>query len=94
MPAPIRIDDLLAATGGRLLAPAPVRSFRLAVVDSRRVVPGCLFVAMRGERDDGHRYVASAIAAGAVAALVEREVTLPSTARAAVVRVQDSLIAL
>jgi UDP-N-acetylmuramoyl-tripeptide--D-alanyl-D-alanine ligase len=94
VPAPIRIDDLLAATGGRLLAPTLVRSFRLAVVDSRRVVPGCLFVAMRGERDDGHRYVANAIAAGAVAALVERDVTLPPTPKAALVRVQDSLIAL
>ncbi|MGH2463094.1 MAG: UDP-N-acetylmuramoyl-tripeptide--D-alanyl-D-alanine ligase [Candidatus Limnocylindria bacterium] len=94
MPPPIRIDDLLAATGGRLLAPTTVRSFRLAVVDSRRVVPGCLFVALRGERDDGHRFVADAVAAGAVAALVERDVTLPSESIAAMVRVQDSLTAL
>ena len=94
MPPPIRIDDLLAATGGRLLAPTTVRSFRLAVVDSRRAVPGCLFVALRGERDDGHRYLADAIAAGAVAALVEREVDLPPGADAALVRVADSLAAI
>jgi len=94
VPAPIRIDDLLAATGGRLLASSSVRSFRLAVVDSRRVVPGCLFVALRGERDDGHRFVAEAVAAGAVAVLVEREVALPAAATAALIRVQDSLTAL
>jgi UDP-N-acetylmuramoyl-tripeptide--D-alanyl-D-alanine ligase len=87
----IRIDDLLAATGGRLQAPTTVRSFRLAVVDSRRVIPGCLFVALPGERDDGHRFVAEALAAGAVAALVEREVSLPADTNAAVVRVADSL---
>jgi UDP-N-acetylmuramoyl-tripeptide--D-alanyl-D-alanine ligase len=87
----IRIDDLLAATGGRLQAPTTVRSFRLAVVDSRRVIPGCLFVALPGERDDGHRFVAEALAAGAVAALVEREVSLPADTDAAVVRVADSL---
>jgi UDP-N-acetylmuramoyl-tripeptide--D-alanyl-D-alanine ligase len=91
VPATIRIDDLLAATGGRLQAPTTVRSFRLAVVDSRRAHPGCLFVALPGERDDGHRFVADAIERGAVAALVERDVTLPPGAEAAVVRVADSL---
>ncbi len=70
VPSPIRIDDLLAATGGRLQAPTTVRSFRLAVVDSRNAVPECLFVALPGERTDGHRFVAYALAAGAVAALV------------------------
>lgn len=91
VPASIRIDDLLAATGGRLQAPTTVRSFRLAVVDSRRALPGSLFVALPGERDDGHRFVADAVARGAVAALVEREVTLPAGTDAAVVRVADSL---
>jgi UDP-N-acetylmuramoyl-tripeptide--D-alanyl-D-alanine ligase len=91
VPAPISIDDLLAATGGRLQAPTTVRSFRLAVVDSRRATPGSLFVALPGERTDGHRFVAEAIAAGAAAVLVEREVALPAGSNAAVVRVADSL---
>ena len=91
VPAPIRIDDLLAATGGRLQAPTTVRSFRLAVVDSRKAAPGTLFVALPGERTDGHRFVSDALAGGAVAALVEREVGLPAGTDAAVVRVADSL---
>jgi UDP-N-acetylmuramoyl-tripeptide--D-alanyl-D-alanine ligase len=91
VPGRIRIDDLLAATGGRLQAPTTVRSFSLAVVDSRRSQPDCLFVALPGERDDGHRFVADAIGRGAVAALVEHEVTLPAGTDAAVVRVADSL---
>jgi UDP-N-acetylmuramoyl-tripeptide--D-alanyl-D-alanine ligase len=91
---PIRIDDLLAATGGRLQAPTTVRSFRLAVVDSRRVTPESLFVALPGERTDGHRFVAEAVAAGAAAVLVERDVDLPAGTDAAVVRVTDSLRAL
>lgn len=41
--------------------------------DSRRVGPGDGFVAWPGAATDGRRYVASALAAGAVAALVERE---------------------
>ena len=35
--------------------------------DSRRVQPGWLFVAMRGETSDGNRYIDSAIKRGAVA---------------------------
>ncbi len=40
--------------------------------DSRRVQRGDLFVARRGQHSDGHEHVADAIAAGAVAVLVER----------------------
>jgi UDP-N-acetylmuramoyl-L-alanyl-D-glutamate--2,6-diaminopimelate ligase len=39
--------------------------------DSRRVKPGCLFVAMRGEASDGNRFIDSAIAAGAVAVVTD-----------------------
>lgn len=45
--------------------------------DSRGVVPGNLFLAIRGERVDGHAYVAQAFAHGAAAALVERPVNGP-----------------
>ena len=43
-------------------------------IDSRRVKPGQCFVALAGERVDGHAYVAQAQAAGAVAAIVSRPV--------------------
>jgi UDP-N-acetylmuramoyl-L-alanyl-D-glutamate--2,6-diaminopimelate ligase len=43
--------------------------------DSRQVRPGCLFVAVRGERTDGHKFVESAVASGAVAVLVEERVS-------------------
>src|SRR5699024_6614728 len=45
-----------------------------AVIDSRKVTPGALFVALPGERVDGHDYVAAAHEAGAAAALVSRHV--------------------
>lgn len=43
-------------------------------MDSRTVTPGSLYVAIRGQRADGHRFVESAIAAGAVAVAVETEI--------------------
>lgn len=48
-------------------------AFPEAVIDSRLATPGCLFVALRGERVDGHDFVAGAVARGARAALVRRE---------------------
>ena len=66
--------DLRAAAelvAGRLIGAGA--GFRDVSIDSRKVVPGSLFVALRGERCDGHDHVAAAFAAGAVAALVERE---------------------
>lgn len=42
-------------------------------IDSRTMKPGQLFFAVRGERLDGHDYVEAALAAGAVAAVIEKQ---------------------
>ena len=94
VPPSISIDDLLAATGGRLLESTSVTAFRGASVDSRNVTSDSCFVALRGDRTDGHRFVVDALRAGAVAALVERSVDLPPDLEAAVVQVPDPLRAL
>lgn len=44
-----------------------------AAIDSRLVIPGSLFVALVGEKADGHEFVAEAFDSGAVAALVEKD---------------------
>ncbi len=46
-------------------------------IDSRTVQPGDLFVALRGDTHDAHAYVAQALQAGAVAAVVDRIVEEP-----------------
>ena len=45
--------------------------------DSRRVKPGCVFVAMRGETSDGNRYIDQAIQAGAVAVATDSPTEKP-----------------
>jgi len=60
--------------------------------DSRTLQSGDLFVALRGERYDGHDFVDKAAAAGAVAALIDRE--HQQTARLPVAAVDDTTVAL
>ncbi len=97
VPPTIRLEDLLAATGGRLHGPAPAAPFSIsgASVDSRRITPGSIFVALPGERTDGHAFVADALRAGAAGAIVERPIELPDDrADAPQVVVADALRAL
>ena len=68
------------------------RTFARAAIDSREVQRGDLFFAIRGEREDGHDFVAQALAAGALGAVVERPIEAPETA--SVFHVNNSLNAL
>ena len=94
VPPTIHLDDLLAASGGRLERPTSVTSITGASVDSRRVIPGSCYVALVGERVDGHSFVVDALRAGASATLVSRPVDVPDDLDAAIVRVADPLHAL
>ncbi len=60
--------DATQATAQNLDAPTIAVGI---TTDSRAVGPGQLFVALRGEKFDGHDFVAAAIAAGCVAAVVD-----------------------
>jgi len=81
--------EIAAATGGTLVGVAPDRAIEGVGTDSRRLLPGSLFVALLGERHDGHRYAEAASAAGALP-LVARGRDLASPR----IEVEDTLIAL
>jgi UDP-N-acetylmuramoyl-tripeptide--D-alanyl-D-alanine ligase len=63
-------------------------------IDSRTLRPGELFFAVRGERLDGHDYVAAALAAGAVGAVVGRDRLPGFAAQARLLAVEEPLAAL
>ena len=73
----MQLHDLLAGLSGSEGAGSPELrgdpgvDVGSVVHDSREVRPGALFCCIRGENADGHRYAADAVAAGAVALLVE-----------------------
>ncbi len=69
----LTVADVLAVTGGRAWYPPGAtlpEAVTGVVTDSRKVSPGDLFVALRGPRTDGHRFVDDARARGAVLAIV------------------------
>jgi UDP-N-acetylmuramoyl-tripeptide--D-alanyl-D-alanine ligase len=75
----LRFDQLAETVGGSLLdAGVANRRFTGASIDSRSIKDGELFIALRGERADGHEYVAQAFANGAAGALVESRFEAPS----------------
>ena len=65
---------IVAATGGSASGDFQVSGVE---TDSRDVRPGDLFVALKGEAMDGHRFIEKAFAAGAAAVLVDRPVDGP-----------------
>jgi UDP-N-acetylmuramoyl-tripeptide--D-alanyl-D-alanine ligase len=63
-------QTLATATGGRLLRDGPAGTLG---TDSRRVAPGSWFLALPGDRFDGHDFLPHARAAGCAGAVVSRE---------------------
>ncbi len=80
--------ELRDRTGG---AAGACESVERVVIDSREVRRGDLFVAIAGDRHDGHDHVAEAFDRGAVGAIVERE---PEATGGWWIRVDDSVRAL
>jgi len=77
--------EIAAATGGTASGTFAVSG---VTFDSREVGPGDLFIAMKGEATDGHRFLDKAFAAGAAGAVVSQEIEQPH------VRVPDTTEAL
>lgn len=87
----LSLGEIVEATGGEVRAGRHA-AVRGVTTDSRDDVAGKLFVALAGERFDGHGFVADVARRGAHAVLVSRDVEVP--ADTSVVRVGDTLAAL
>lgn len=87
--ATIVSGDTQSALGAVIVSGA-VKVAGPVIVDSRRAVYGCIFIAMRGEKTDGHEFVQAAIEAGASVIIAEH----PLAVSVPVIVVNDSLDAL
>ncbi|HOJ13030.1 MAG TPA: UDP-N-acetylmuramoyl-tripeptide--D-alanyl-D-alanine ligase [Deltaproteobacteria bacterium] len=87
----ISARDVVAFTDGYLLSGDIDTVFTGVSTDSRSIGPGELFVALRGERFNGHAYVSQALERGAAGAVVMEEIP---RAGGVIISVEDSLQAL
>ncbi len=89
----LTLEQLLAATGGRLMGSAPLTAqVQQVSTDSRSIQPGSLFVPLVGEQFDGHNFIPMALQAGAAGFLTAREMPVPEGSFA--ILVPDTQLAL
>ncbi len=85
------LDELISSHQGRLEVLERTGDQRVTITsltdDSRKVEPGSLFVAVKGERADGHEFLDRVESAGAAAVVVERG---PAVGSLPSIRVRDS----
>ena len=91
---PMSLEEIAQAVQGRLIAGTATVNVPVATsafTDSRQIVEGSVFVAIAGERVDGHDYVPHVGAQGAVAAIVDHEI---ADAGVPQIVVEDTVLAL
>ncbi|WP_157872968.1 UDP-N-acetylmuramoyl-tripeptide--D-alanyl-D-alanine ligase [Desulfoscipio gibsoniae] len=86
------VGEVYRAIGGRLLQGDENMTVSRVCTDTRQIAPGDLFFALRGENFDAHDFVDQAIAGGAGALVVSRDVDVQP--RVPLIRVGDTLAGL
>jgi UDP-N-acetylmuramoyl-tripeptide--D-alanyl-D-alanine ligase len=82
-PIALTAADIARVSEGRVAAGDPTRRFPRVSIDSRTLQPGELFFAIRGDRFDGHDFVAQVLSAGAGGVVVSRSSASEAAADAA-----------
>lgn len=75
---PLKLDEVASAIDARPLGELGRYAVKSVCIDSRQVGTGDLFFAIKGDRHDGHDYVASAVDKGAMAAVVSKPDRVPT----------------
>jgi UDP-N-acetylmuramoyl-tripeptide--D-alanyl-D-alanine ligase len=88
------LEEILTATGGKVEGRPKASRFDEIVTDSSKVKTGSVFVALKGERFDGHRFVQDAISRGAGCLLVHQTLGAADRRSVTAVKVPDTLRAL
>src|SRR5437867_86863 len=89
---PRSLDFVCRACGGELISGSPQMQILRVSTDSRRIARGDLFFAIRGDKFDGHDFIAEVVQKGASAVVMER--ARATTLDAGVIAVDDTRKAL
>ncbi len=97
LPTPEQICDICQANALVRASDSWAQPVQSISTDSRNLAAGHVFVALRGDRFDGHSFVETAAAAGATVAIVDQAFELPETlgdaVRCSILQVEDTLAA-
>jgi UDP-N-acetylmuramoyl-tripeptide--D-alanyl-D-alanine ligase len=94
----LTIKQIIKAVAGHLMRGDPNSCVKGVSTDSRTIVPGELFIALKGERFDGHSFISESLVQKASALLVNRksnlQEVLPPECTIPIIEVNDTLTAL
>jgi len=90
----MKLTELIAGLKVEKVRGNPDVEIKGLTYDSRKVEKNCLFVAIRGLKDDGHRFIPEAIKKGAQAIVVEKEIPSSVSGQAIMIKVASSRSAL
>lgn len=88
----LKIEEILKATGGKLALTGSVSEISTVSIDTRTIVRGDLFVAIRGQHFNGHDFINDAVKNGAAGVVFEKGCYKPKNILA--IEVEDSIRAL
>ena len=88
------VEEILLATGGKVIRRGKRSVFREIVTDSSKAGKGSVFIALKGQRFDGHQFLRDAARGGAACLLVHKRPALFRLREATVIQVRDTLKAL
>jgi UDP-N-acetylmuramoyl-tripeptide--D-alanyl-D-alanine ligase len=89
---PLSLGQLAKFAGGSLAAGNPDVTISRISTDSRTLQPGDLFVPLRGDNFDGHKFIEQAVERGSAGAMVEENWKGATPSEFALIRVADTLI--
>lgn len=88
----LKVKEIVEAVEGKVLQGDPEQEFSNLTIDSRRVKPGDIFLAIIGENHDGHNFIPEAVDNGAKAIITSR--TIKPYSGTAIILVRDTTKAL
>jgi UDP-N-acetylmuramoyl-tripeptide--D-alanyl-D-alanine ligase len=90
----IRLKEFMAPVNGELIFGSPDTVITGVNTDTREIKKGEVFIALKGENFDGHKFLADAVLKGAGCVVVDDEKRIPYDLHVAVIKVRDTLTAL
>lgn len=91
----LTIEDLFDVSSAVIYEPDKLKKIRYVSIDSRKIKPNTLFIAIKGKRFDGHQFVKEAVKNGATAVLISKNnLDKYNSVNVPIVTVNDTQLAL